>query len=245
MRFETIYASNYLVRRLQYAHVVKHIRDEGDALLITLQSNEQVMILLIERGMNLGEVQFHLKSNSQVGIYTLMLLWVDIFIPFDGTVMQIPTWMHALDHLHGGKLYGYEVYGREAFFFPIYLEGTGAYRTIRYGNVVNYAHIGGYQVQSAYPPLTGNYYVADFERAGQGYSKQSATERYRHGSPLAVYFELLGLPDGANLDLVKQAYRQLARQFHPDLNSHVDAHQQMSEVNDAYERIMQHYTVEE
>ncbi|MFT4682536.1 MAG: curved DNA-binding protein CbpA [Flavobacteriales bacterium] len=49
------------------------------------------------------------------------------------------------------------------------------------------------------------------------------------------YFQILGLSHSADLDDVKQAYRVLAKQFHPDVNKAADAQQKFILVNEAYE----------
>ncbi|WP_008309945.1 DnaJ C-terminal domain-containing protein [Leptolyngbya sp. PCC 6406] len=50
------------------------------------------------------------------------------------------------------------------------------------------------------------------------------------------YFELLGVAQGAPLDEVKQAYRQMARKYHPDLNpGDKAAEEQFKLLGEAYE----------
>jgi molecular chaperone DnaJ len=48
------------------------------------------------------------------------------------------------------------------------------------------------------------------------------------------YYEILGLPRTASPDEIKQAFRKLARQFHPDVNSEADAEEKFKEINEAY-----------
>jgi molecular chaperone DnaJ len=48
------------------------------------------------------------------------------------------------------------------------------------------------------------------------------------------YYEILGVSRNASLDEIKQAFRRLARQFHPDVSKEPDAEERFKEVNEAY-----------
>ena len=84
MRFETIYASQFLVNRLDYARVVTHIKDDGDIIQLDLTTGQKVMVLLIERVMNVSDIQHYYIENTARGIHTLMMVWADVFLPDDG-----------------------------------------------------------------------------------------------------------------------------------------------------------------
>ena len=49
------------------------------------------------------------------------------------------------------------------------------------------------------------------------------------------FWEVLGVSPGASAEEVKQAYRRLARLYHPDANKKTDAHERFTAVNEAYE----------
>jgi len=48
------------------------------------------------------------------------------------------------------------------------------------------------------------------------------------------YYDILGVPKNASPDQVKSAFRQLARKYHPDVNSADDAEERFKELNEAY-----------
>jgi molecular chaperone DnaJ len=48
------------------------------------------------------------------------------------------------------------------------------------------------------------------------------------------YYEVLGVPRNASKDDLKKAFRQLARQYHPDVSSESDAEERFKEINEAY-----------
>src|SRR5436189_5665981 len=47
------------------------------------------------------------------------------------------------------------------------------------------------------------------------------------------YYDVLGVPKGANKDEIKAAYRKLALQFHPDRNKSPDATERFKEASEA------------
>ncbi len=49
------------------------------------------------------------------------------------------------------------------------------------------------------------------------------------------YYAILGIPPGASYEVVRQAYRRLARQYHPDLCREADAEERFKAINEAHE----------
>lgn len=49
------------------------------------------------------------------------------------------------------------------------------------------------------------------------------------------YYDLLGVSRNASKDDIKKAFRQLARQYHPDVSDHPEAESRFKEINEAYE----------
>lgn len=74
----------------------------------------------------------------------------------------------------------------------------------------------------------------NFEKSpGQvGMTKQSSDEKY---------FNILGLQPTTNLGLIRAAYRELTKQFHPDSSGTVITEPKMKEINEAYEYLLKRY----
>ncbi len=49
------------------------------------------------------------------------------------------------------------------------------------------------------------------------------------------YYKILGVERGASQDQIKQAYRKLARKYHPDVNKEADAENLFKDIGEAYE----------
>src|ERR1700722_11897185 len=49
------------------------------------------------------------------------------------------------------------------------------------------------------------------------------------------YYEILGVPRGADAEEVKRAYRKLARKYHPDVSKEKNAENKFKELQEAYE----------
>jgi molecular chaperone DnaJ len=49
------------------------------------------------------------------------------------------------------------------------------------------------------------------------------------------YYDVLGVPRTAEKTEIKQAFRKLAREYHPDVSKHEDAETRFKEINEAYE----------
>lgn len=48
------------------------------------------------------------------------------------------------------------------------------------------------------------------------------------------YYKILGVPPDANIEQIKKAFREKARQYHPDLNTSCDTHEQFLKISEAY-----------
>lgn len=237
IRYETAYASAYLVEELKVSGRLAHMRHNGvDIVLFETPSGESVSIHFIDSALPLYEIRRTLTQNAAQNRYTLFALWADMMLPQHGQRYVADDWMEALYTLYHDTIYAYEIIDGEPFVFPVYFRGEGLRREIEFGSAIHFHQLTCRKVQTHLAGLQGEWWVADFG-GKRGTAHDPKTEA-RQWSELQDYHLLLGTEPGDSRETIKKAYRLLARRLHPDLNHDEDAHEQMQRLNHAYDRLM-------
>lgn len=241
MRTETYFAGAALVRDLESAGTVAHVHhDGGDIIHLEFTTGEHAWIHLIESSIPSVEVVQTLIANGEKDLYTLFLFWADRLLPSHNHRFEIDDWMRPLLALHGDKLYGYEVHGRDIYIFPVYFEGTGNTRFIRYGKEIDIAKLVCRRKALNTFELEGEFLAADFsDRPPERVTPPLPPH------PLERHYRALGLAITADRRAVKHAYRHLARAYHPDLNADPAATARMQQINEAYAHILESLSTDE
>jgi hypothetical protein len=235
VRFDTYNASAHLVRQLEDsgAATVKH--DGADNLLIQLKTGDLVSIYLIETVIPPYEIKATLLDNANSDIATLFILWGDMFLHSEDQYFRPDEWLKMLFALHNNKVYAFETFGKDIRIFPVYLESNGDLCRVRYGSDVDVTKLGCVTTHvNRMPSLHGQWLIADFA----GTQRQ---EKQRQTPPIVIKstpWDVLGLAPVRDRELVKTAYRRLARLYHPDVNRSPDATAHMQRLNQAYTAIL-------
>jgi hypothetical protein len=238
IRYETAYASAYLVEELKYSGVLAQMKHNGiDIILFETPSGEAVSAHLIDSAIPLYEIRNTLQDNAAKNRYTLYLLWADMMLPHHGQHYVADDWMEALYTLYRDTIYAYEIIDGEPFIFPVYFRGEGLTRIAEFGSTVPFRDLTCRKVRTHLAGLQGEWWVADFGGT-RGTAHDPKTEA-RQISELESYYLLLGVKPGDTRDKIKKAYRLLARRHHPDLNDAADAHEHMQRLNHAYVKLME------
>ena len=219
--------------------------DGSDFVMAELQTGEKIILYLVDSYMPLNEVRQMMTRHTQKGWYTLLIFWSDMLLPGDNERFLPQDWMAALLPIYGDKLYGYDFFGRHTDIFPVYFQyqPTSRERLIKHGTTVNFNGLRQDEVHVENALLNGIWRMAGFERRQ---SAQSQEETEQEPTPIVgstrmqVYYTVLGITQAATIEEVRLAYRQLARQFHPDVNPASDALAKMQQINEAYAVIMQY-----
>ncbi len=237
MRTETYFAGAALVRNLEAAGTIKHVHhDGGDIIHVEMASGEHAWIHLIESSIPLAEIVGTLAANRENALHTLFLFWADRMLPAHDQHCEPDEWMRPLLSLHGDMLYGYEVHARDIVIFPVYFQGKGRVRHIRYGAPVATAHLICTRSHFSTLELEGEYLSAGFGEPTHDKTTSPPHQTPMH--PLARFYSVLGIAVGADKRAIKRAYRHLAREYHPDINRDPAATVRMQTINDAYARLL-------
>jgi len=244
VRFDTYNASAHLVRQLEASGVATVSHDGGDNVLVELKSGHEISIHLIETILPIYELKLNLLENAEDDIYSLFVLWGDMFLHHNGEIFRPDPWMLAIIALYSGKLYAYDVYGKDIRIFPAYFEPIDNERyRVHYGADIDVTRLGCGNFEMWYPDLTGNWLIADFTGATPPPKRPQKTEDRKPPKPpqrprKETPWDILGITKTTQRDEIKRAYRRMARRYHPDLNSSPEAHDLMQKLNTAYQRIL-------
>ncbi len=257
MRIQLSYANAFLVKALIAAGAVADVGNNGmDLIELELHNGEPVTAHLVERDIDVDLIEAMLNEDARRKRASLFILWSDMLLPDDGAWYRPYDWMMALLALYGDKIYGFDVYGQNVTMFPVYFErqfGRPEY-FIRYGENIDMTRIG-VETVHAQSHIKGTWRVVDFEEGRRATSTNTNDGKHNESgkvedeatrfnrlhddrNPLWVYYNLLGLDINDNADVVRRAYRELARKYHPDLNRSLEATKRMQQINLAYEQIM-------
>ncbi|MFW5691279.1 MAG: J domain-containing protein [Chloroflexota bacterium] len=242
MRYYTYGVGAHLVNELDIAGAVDEIIHDGrDIIHIRLIDETTLMIHLIDSPIPLYEIKNTVSANTAAGDHTLFILWSDMLLPDHGRIVELEDWHEALLALHGDQIYAYKIYMQRLFIFPIYFESIpySAMRRIHYGDPIDVGGLRCRAVDVSVGPLAGTFRVAAFDGDPDAYHRRRAARRDPvPPSKLARFYAVLGLEPDADRAAIKTAFRELARQHHPDRSRDDDANNRMQEINIAYETII-------
>lgn len=267
MRLESHYARLYIVQELIKTPFAKIRYEDFDRVVIDLPGGKAAAICIIEREPPLNEILETFREYDALHVHTVFMVMGDMLVPNAGEIFDPPEWLVALHTLQNHKIYAFYSSGNEIYLHEIHLEriGFGTERIVKFMGQIDVRDLGCAFMEVTGPRIGGRWRMADFvpgrgaentrrtfkARLDEEFRRREREEqRSRHGeaSPpeevrgrLLIYYRMLGVGTDASWDDIKRAYRDLARQYHPDLNSSLRATEKMQQINAAYAHLMSHF----
>jgi len=255
MRLDSNYVRLHVVDELQRAPFASVRYDDFDVIVVDLPKKQSAAVCIMERETSLIDILNVFREHGSKQIHSVFLLWCEMLLPEHGDIFEPPEWLRGLVTLHNQKVYAYKTVGDQVAIFPVMFKrvGVGAERLVLHGANVRVTDLGCAFIEvSGSEKLDGRWLMADFvEGRGEKRTYHAHIEQERRrfqqqhaptpAHPMLAHFRALGIAENADWDQVKRAYRDLARQFHPDLNPAAAATGKMQQINHAYAQLMLYY----
>jgi hypothetical protein len=228
----------YLINALRESEYVREVRvlDQG-ALLVNQAPHgfdEDIAVYLLGGELSVEFIKTAVNGNNRADIHTMFIISSDL-LPANGAAAQSDEGLRLLLDLFNGKVFAYHVDAREVTIFPVFVSDT-----VTYGQPVNVADLSSdYAELRTSKHIRGVRKVASF--VGQRFHASSKPKSPRVYDPMKPFYDLLDVPVTANEDEIKKAYRQKARQHHPDADPSPDATTKMQAINEAYDKIIKRF----
>ena len=245
---------------------VKFATTRPDAALTTPQHepdivvetwmNSRLYVYVIQRALKSRAIRAILKQNTSASIGTLFL--VDkALLPDDGYCGKLQPWQDDLRVMNLGAIYAYGMSESDIQLLQVNLDETTQRNVFAVWHTQDFPFDAVSVRRRDYQTnIRGGWYIGDiasplFKRR---ISEERARQRFHYRTRQTQDFELpaepinaaylaLEIEVGAGQEAVKEAFRKLAREYHPDVSAHEkeEAEQRFKEVKSAYDKIKSHW----
>lgn len=197
-----------------------------------------------------------LKQNSKASIGTLFLANLDL-LPDEGYCGKLAAWQDDLRALNAGAIHGFQIREDKLLLVQVNLDET----TQRNEFVVWHSRdfpldAVAVRRRELQTNIRGSWHIGDIaspkfkrrisdERAQQRFhyrSRQAQPADAASAQQVNAAYLALEIEVGAGQEAVKEAFRKLAREYHPDVSQHnkAEAEKRFKEARSAYDRIRSH-----
>lgn len=218
--------------------------------------NTRLYVYLVDTDIKSRTIKSILRQNTNASIGTVFIVNSAI-LPHDGQTLKIPDWQDDLRAMNLGAVYAYGVVDDELMMIQVNYTETNIRNEYTCWHTNNFPLDAVSVRRRDYNNyIKGTWYIGDISSAG--YKRHINAERsrqrfhYRTKTTHDIHIETpdqinaaylaLEIEVGAGQDQVKEAFRKMARKYHPDVTEHdkTAAEKRFKEVKDAYDKIKSH-----
>lgn len=231
-------------------------RSHEPDIIVETWMNSRLYVHVLERAPKPRALRSILKQNTSASIGTLFLVDAEL-LPTDGYVGRITGWQDDLRVMNMGAIYAYDLAKDAIRLIQINYDETMQ----RNQFIVWHSHEFPCDAVSVrrrdfQTNIRGSWFIGDIasprfkrrineERARQRFHYQTKRTQNVDGPPaeqINAAYLALEIEVGAGQEAVKEAFRNLARKYHPDVSEHekVEAERRFKEVQSAYDQIKSH-----
>lgn len=231
-------------------------RSHEPDIIIETWMNSRLYVYLIEAEPKSRTMKAILKQNSNANIGTLFIV-NSALLPADGETIKIPDWQDDLRVMSLGAIYAYGIVDDELAVMQVNYGETTLRNEYKVWHTLDFPFDAVSVRRREYSTnIKGKWYVGDIastafkrrmnaERSRQRFHYRTKTTQEVDIAPadqISAAYLALQIEVGANQKAVKEAFRKLAREYHPDVSDHNknEAEKRFKEVKDAYDTIKSH-----
>lgn len=228
-------------------------REHEPDIIVETWMNSRLFVYIIDRAPSSRWVKAVLKQNTKASIGSLFLVHAAL-LPDDGYCGRLSAWQDDLRVMNMGAIFAFSDAEESPRLIQVNIDETNqrnefiAWHTADFPFDAVSVRRREYQTN-----IRGRWYIGDIasasfkrriseERARQRFhyrSKQTRPLERDQAEPISAAYLALEIEVGAGQDAVKQAFRNLARKYHPDVSEHEkdEAEKRFKEVQSAYDLI--------
>ena len=225
-------------------------------IVVETWMNSRLFAYAINQPPKSRQLRAILKQNSRASIGSLFLVEAGL-LPSDGYCGKLQGWQDDLRVLNIGAIHAYDLRQGKLRFLQVNLDETAQRSEFVAWHTRDFT-VDALSVRRRDCPsnIRGSWYVGDItspkfkrriseERAQQRFhyhTRQQQPAKANTAQQISAAYLALEIEVGAGQDAVKEAFRKLAREYHPDVSQHEkdEAEQRFKEVKSAYDQIRSH-----
>lgn len=225
-------------------------------IIVETWMNSRLFVYLFDSAPKPRLIKSILKQNTNASIGSLFLIEASL-LPADGYCGRLREWQDDLRVMNRGAVYAFVSVENEVRVIQVNIDETTQRNEFIVWHTLDFPFNAVSVRRREYQTnIRGSWHIGDIasanfnrriseERARQRFhyrSKQSRPLETDSAEAISAAYLALEIEVGAGQEAVKEAFRNLARRYHPDVSEHEkdEAERRFKEVMSAYDRIKSH-----
>ncbi len=228
-------------------------RSHEPDIVVETWMNSRLFVYILEKPPKPRLIKAILKQNSKASIGSLFLVDAAL-LPADGYCGRLRDWQDDLRVMNAGAIFAFVVEGERPRLIQVNLDETAQRNEFMVWHTLDFpVDALAVRKRDYLTNIRGSWHIGDLASASfkRRVSDERARQRFHYrtrqtrpvevgdAEPISAAYLALEIEVGAGQEAVKEAFRSLARKYHPDVSAHDkdEAEARFKEVQSAYERI--------
>lgn len=252
-RFRDIQDVKYSTTRSEATQV---FRSHEPDIIVETWMNSRLHMYVLDHAPTTRTIKSILKQNTSASIGTLFLVDAEL-LPNDGYIGRVAAWQDDLRVMNMGAIYAYDRGDDAIRMIQVNFDETTQRNQFIVWHTPDFpCDAVSVRRREFQTNIRGSWIIGDIasprfkrrineERARQRFHYQTKRTQLIDGARaerISAAYLALEIEVGAGQEAVKEAFRKLAREYHPDVTTHEKgaAERRFKEVQSAYDQIKSH-----